>query len=248
MALSIEVRGLKKTLGGKPVLRGVTLEVERGRTAVLMGASGSGKTVLLKHVVGLMQADSGILRVAGHDLSGGDRSAVAAARGKIGYLFQGAALLNSLTVLDNVALPARERGVAEAEARKQAEDRLEKVGLRDAASKFPAQLSGGMRKRVGLARAIMGEPEIILYDEPTSGLDPPTAAEIGELIRRLQQTLGVTSLVVAHDLALALRIADRIAVLDEGRVRWQGTPDEMERADDEVVRRFVEAALHPPAA
>jgi len=246
--LSVDVRDLRKSLGGRPVLRGVSLGAEQGRTTVLMGGSGSGKTVLLKHIVGLLTPDSGVLRVAGFDLSTGEPQAIASARGKIGYLFQGAALLNSLTVLDNVALPMRERAVADDEARREAEDRLEKVGLRDAAAKFPAELSGGMRKRVGLARAIMGRPEIILYDEPTSGLDPPTAAEIGDLIRRLQDTLGVTSLVVAHDLLLTQRIADRIAVLHEGRVRWDGTPDEMDKADDPVVRQFREASLRHAVA
>lgn len=246
--LSIDIRGLKKSLAGKPVLRGLNLAVERGKILVLMGESGSGKTVLLKHVVGLMTPDAGVLRVAGHDLSGGDRGAVAAAREKMGYLFQGAALLNSLTVLQNVSLPMRERGVADEAARREAEDRLDQVGLREAADKFPAQLSGGMRKRVGLARAIMGRPEIVLYDEPTSGLDPPTAAGIGDLIRKLQETLGVTSLVVAHDLLLALRIADRIAILHAGRVGWEGTPEELEKAEDPRVRELVEAGLRHPVA
>ena len=246
MPLSVDIRGLEKSLGGKRVLRGVTLAVDRGQTVVLMGASGSGKTVLLKHVVGLLTPDAGTIRVAGCDLSGGGREAVAQAREKIGYLFQGAALLNSLTVLDNVALPLREKGMSDEDVRRQALDRLDNVGLREAAGKFPAQLSGGMRKRVGLARAIMGTPEIVLYDEPTSGLDPPTAAEIGDLIRALQKSLGITSLVVAHDLPLALRIADRIALLHEGRVRWEGTPAEMERSDDEVVRAFLDSgARHP---
>ena len=240
---AIELKNVRKELGGKTVLDDLSLEVAGGETLVLLGPSGSGKSVLLKHVVGLMSPDAGSVRICGNDLARADRATLLAIRAKIGYLFQGAALLNSLSVFDNVALPARERdGLDDDALRREVRDRLALVGLADAEGKMPAELSGGMRKRAGLARAIMGRPRVLLYDEPTAGLDPPGAAGIGGLIRDLQEKMGVTSLVVTHDMDLAFRVADRLALLHQGRVRLTGTREEFEHSDDPVVRDFVFAA------
>jgi phospholipid/cholesterol/gamma-HCH transport system ATP-binding protein len=237
---AIALKDVRKVLGGRPVLDGLTLELQAGETLVLLGPSGSGKSVLLKHVVGLMTPDAGTVRVCGTDLARADRAALLAIRAKIGYLFQGAALLNSLTVFDNVALPVRERDGLDDEAlRREVRDRLALVGLADAEGKMPAELSGGMRKRAGLARAIMGRPRVLLYDEPTAGLDPPGAAGIGGLIRDLQEKMGVTSLVVTHDMDLAFRVADRLALLNQGRIHLVGTREAFEASDDPVVRDFV---------
>jgi phospholipid/cholesterol/gamma-HCH transport system ATP-binding protein len=241
--VSIELKDVRKTLGGKTVLDGVALDVLKGETLAVLGPSGSGKTVLLKHLVGLMTPDAGSIKICGTDLTTADRETWLRVRRKIGYLFQGAALLNSLTVFDNVALPVQERGdVDEADLRRQVEERLGLVGLKEAENKYPAELSGGMRKRAGLARAIMGEPEVLFYDEPTAGLDPPGAAGIGDLIQDLQEKIHVTSLVVTHDMDLAFRISDRVALLHAGKVYKVGRPEEFEQSDDPVVHGFVSAA------
>jgi phospholipid/cholesterol/gamma-HCH transport system ATP-binding protein len=243
----IRLQKVHKALGGQRVLDGLSLEVRKEETLVILGPSGGGKTVLLKHLVGLFKPDSGRVEVCGVDLGTADPRQLGAVRLKTGYLFQGAALLNSLTVLENVMLPLRERGdLSDDDLHKEATDRLEQVGLKDASEKFPEDLSGGMRKRVGLARAIVGRPELLLYDEPTSGLDPPGAGGIGDLILQLQESLGVTSVVVTHDLKLMSRVADRVAMLHDGVIYKLGTADEFGHSDDPVIRSFVSpASTHP---
>ncbi len=242
-APAVLLEDVRKTLGGKTVLDGLRLAVEPAETLAILGPSGSGKSVLLKHIVGLIRPDAGRIRVCETDLATADRATLLRLRRRIGYLFQGAALLNSLTVFDNVALPLRERErPSEEEVRREVEDRLARVGLPEAADKFPAELSGGMRKRAGLARAIMGRPELLLYDEPTAGLDPPGAAAIGELLRELQRSMRLTSIVVTHDLDLVVRVADRVAFLHEGKIRMIAPRRDFERSSDPVLRDFMAAA------
>jgi len=243
----IEVRGLKKRLGNKQVLDGLDLDIERGETVVVLGPSGTGKSVLLKHMIGLMQPDAGSIRVAGEEIVGMDEPGLDRVRLKFGMLFQGAALFDSMTVGENVALGLTEHSsVPPAEIRRRVTERLGWVGLKDVEQMKPALLSGGMRKRVGLARALAMDPEIILYDEPTTGLDPITGDVINQLIRALQHQLGVTSVVVTHDLMSAYKVGDRLAMLYQGRVVFIGTPDEVRETDHPMVRQFIEGSSVGP--
>ena len=243
----IEVRGLKKRLGQKQVLDGLDLDVERGETVVVLGPSGTGKSVLLKHMIGLMQPDAGSIRVAGEEIVGMDEPGLDRVRLKFGMLFQGAALFDSMTVGENVGLGLTEHSnVPPAEIRRRVTERLGWVGLKDVEQMKPASLSGGMRKRVGLARALAMDPEIILYDEPTTGLDPITGDVINQLIRALQHQLGVTSVVVTHDLMSAYKVGDRLAMLYQGRVVFIGTPDEVRETDHPMVRQFIEGSSVGP--
>ena len=243
----IEVRGLKKRLGHKQVLDGLDLDVEQGETVVVLGPSGTGKSVLLKHMIGLMQPDAGSIRVAGEEIVGMDEPGLDRVRLKFGMLFQGAALFDSMTVGENVALGLTEHSsVPPAEIRRRVTERLGWVGLKDVEQMKPASLSGGMRKRVGLARALAMDPEIILYDEPTTGLDPITGDVINQLIRALQHQLGVTSVVVTHDLMSAYKVGDRLAMLYQGRVVFIGTPDEVRETDHPMVRQFIEGSSVGP--
>jgi len=236
----IRFTDVHKAFGKKVVLDGFSLEVPEGGTTVLLGYSGSGKSVALKHIVGLIEPDAGTVEVDGQLVHELDRDELIKLRGGIGYVFQFAALLDSLTVFENVALGLRSRGMDEAFVADRVGQSLGVVGLPDAADRYPAELSGGMRKRVGIARAIALEPRYILYDEPTTGLDPVTSSVINELMRRTRQELGVTGLVVTHDLRSAFHIADRVAMLYEGRIRQVGTVDEIRHTDDEIVRQFIE--------
>lgn len=236
----IRFAGVRKAFGTKVVLDGFSLDLPEGQTTVLLGYSGSGKSVVLKHVVGLLEPDEGEVLVdeqVVHDL---DRDQLARLRGRIGFVFQFAALLDSLTVFDNLALGLRTRGLPADDVSERVARSLEWVGLPDAAERYPAELSGGMRKRVGIARAIALKPDYILYDEPTTGLDPVTSAVIDELMIRTRRELGATALVVTHDLASAFRVADRVAMLYEGRVRQVGSVEEIRRTADPVVRQFIE--------
>lgn len=243
----IRIRGLKKRLAGKQVLNGVDLDVEKGGTVVVMGRSGTGKSVLLKHIIGLMGPDQGSVQIDGREIVGlGDRE-LDEVRQHFGMLFQSAALFDSLTVGENVGLALREhRRLDDAEVRRRVAQRLEWVGLASVEDMKPASLSGGMRKRVGLARAIAMDPRYILYDEPTTGLDPIMADAINELIRSLQARLGVTSVVVTHDIASAYKVGDRLAMLHDGRVVFTGTPDETRRTDHPLVRQFIEGSSTGP--
>jgi phospholipid/cholesterol/gamma-HCH transport system ATP-binding protein len=237
----IHARGLVKKLGTRVVLAGVDLDVEAGETLVLLGRSGSGKSVFLKHVIGLMQADSGALEVLGEDVTHADGRTWNRLRRDVAMVFQNAALFDSMTVGGNVALGLRyQTRDKESVIAARVLECLGFVGLADTVELKPASLSGGMRKRVGIARAIALSPRLLLYDEPTSGLDPVTADVINRLVRRLQKDLGVTSVVVTHDMQSAYAIGDRIALLHQGRIRFTGTPDEVRAARDPVLRQFVE--------
>jgi len=243
----ITARGLVKRLGGRDVLAGLDLDVAEHETLVLLGRSGSGKSVLLKHIIGLMQADAGQLSVLGEEVSRADSRTWNRLRRSVAMVFQGAALFDSMTVAENVALGLRYQG-RESEDAVQARvaECLGFVGLADTGLLKPSSLSGGMRKRVGIARAIALRPRLLLYDEPTSGLDPVTADVINRLVRRLQKDLGVTSVVVTHDMQSAYLIADRIALLHQGRIRLSGTPDEVRHTTDPVLRQFVEGTSEEP--
>ena len=228
-----------------PVLAGVNLMVETSETMAIVGHSGTGKSVLLKTTIGLITPDFGDVKIDGHSVFLGDRQTLARLRRKVGYVFQNAALFDSMTVFENVR-----QGVPEDELKtsrfrtvlKRVAEALELVNLdaRQVLSKLPSELSGGMRKRVGIARAIVGRPEILLYDEPVTGLDPVNATVVHELIQRLASELGVTSILVTHDVEGALVISNHLALLDKGRIRFVGTPDEFRASSDVLVRAFLE--------
>lgn len=236
----IQFDNLYKAFGGKPVLAGLTLEVRDGETMVIIGYSGTGKSVALKHIVGLLQPDSGDVIVDGLALSTLERVALNALRREIGYVFQFAGLFDSMTVAENVAIGLRQRKLSDDEIAERVAEALAVVDLTGAGDLYPAELSGGMRKRVGIARAIALRPRYILYDEPTTGLDPVTAAVIDRLIVRTRERLGVTGVVVTHDMRSAYTVGDRIAMLYEGRIRQVGTVAEVKATADPVVRQFIE--------
>jgi phospholipid/cholesterol/gamma-HCH transport system ATP-binding protein len=241
--LAIELRGLRKAFGGKPVLSGVDLAIGAGETTVILGGSGSGKSVCMKHMIGLLRADAGTVRVLGRDVTQLSERGWTSVRRDFGMVFQSAALFDSLPVYENVAYPIREHERwSETRVAERVAWCLHAVGLEGAEKLLPAQLSGGMRKRVGVARAIALAPKIILYDEPTTGLDPANSRRIGELIQRLQRELGATSVVVTHDLELAFAIADRIALLRSGRIVLEGPAAELRHGDHPALREFIEGA------
>ena len=236
----IRFNGVRKGFGGKWVLDGFTLDIPDGQTTVLLGYSGTGKSVALKHIVGLLEPDEGTVEVDGRVVHEMSRDDLTVLRASIGYVFQFSALFDSLSVADNIGLGLRQQQVPEDEVARRIAASLERVGLGDQGARFPAELSGGMRKRVGIARAIALEPRYILYDEPTTGLDPVTAAVIDALMVRTKRDLGVTGVVVTHDMRSAFAIADRIAMLYQGRVHLVGTVDEIRRTEDPLVRQFIE--------
>lgn len=239
----IQIEDLHKQFGGQPVLRGVNLTIERGESVVVMGQSGCGKSVLLKHIMRLMEPDHGRVILDGADLAELRESELTLTRRRIGMLFQSAALFDSMTVAENVGLGLKElREYTSSEITDIVRDKLEMVNLPDVGEKNPAELSGGMRKRVGMARAIAGDPEMLLYDEPTTGLDPITAERIDDLIVRLNTRLKVTSVAVTHDLRSAFKIASRIVMLHEGRVTFDGSPAEMMRSDIPIIRGFLRSS------
>jgi len=237
----IRVIGVHKSFGEKHVLRGVNLEIEKGETIVIIGRSGCGKSVLLKHIVGLIKPDEGELHIDGVDITNLDGEELMAQRMRCGILFQGAALFDSMTVAENISFYLDEHtDHSEEEVGKRVGEKMRMVRLTDELlDRKPAQLSGGQKKRVGLARAMAMEPEIMLYDEPTTGLDPITADAINKLIRETQRALGTTGIAVTHDMASAYTIADRIAMLDEGRIIAIGTPDEIRNSSEKKVTRFI---------
>jgi phospholipid/cholesterol/gamma-HCH transport system ATP-binding protein len=236
--VSLVVRGLHKSFDGQKVLDGVEFDVRPGEIFVLMGPSGSGKSVLLKHLIGLEEPDAGEILINGESIS----TPEIAAKYRMALVFQSGALLNSLTVGENVGLYLTEHRLKPpAEIEKIVSEKLDDVGLKDAINKMPAELSGGMKKRVAIARALVIEPQLILYDEPTSELDPLSSVVIGNEILELKRSIGVTSLVVSHDRDLAFGVADRIAVIADGRIITIGTPDEVNNFKDPLVQNFLHA-------
>jgi phospholipid/cholesterol/gamma-HCH transport system ATP-binding protein len=236
---AIVVDGLVKSFDGHVVLDGVSFTIARGETVSILGRSGTGKSVLLKTIIALLDPDSGSVRVLGKDLHQLHEAARLEARRELGYVFQGAALFDSLSVLENVGFSLYQRRLPEEEIRRTVLDRLHAVGLSDAVDKYPSELSGGMQKRVGVARAIIGAPAIILYDEPTTGLDPLTTDVINRIILKLRTRSGVTSLVVTHDIRSAMAISDRLIMLDQGRIVAMGTPAEIQASDNAWVQSFI---------
>jgi phospholipid/cholesterol/gamma-HCH transport system ATP-binding protein len=237
----IQLIDVEKSFGPKKVLDGFTLEVREGETMVIIGYSGTGKSVAIKHIVGLLEPDAGDVRVDGKDVPRLPRRELYELRARIGYVFQFAALFDSFTIGENVAMGLRKQGtLSPGEIDDRLHEALDLVDLPDVAGRYPAELSGGMRKRVGIARAIALRPKYILYDEPTTGLDPVTSAVIDELMIRMREKLGVTSVVITHDMRSAYAVGSRIAMLYEGRVRQVGTVEEIQRTTDPIVRQFIE--------
>jgi phospholipid/cholesterol/gamma-HCH transport system ATP-binding protein len=244
MAGMIEVRDLWKAFGDNEVLKGIDLSIPKGTTFVVLGGSGSGKTVLMKHVIGLLKPDRGTVEVGGHEISALEGKALTEARQLFGMVFQGAALFDSMTVFDNVAFPLTEarRGtrLRADEVRARVVEKLKVVDLgEDVLERWPSQLSGGMRKRVALARALVSDPEVVLYDEPTTGLDPITSDYVDGMILGAKERLGITSMVISHDIASAFKVADRLAVLYDGHLAAEGTPEEVRQSQDPFVQRFL---------
>jgi phospholipid/cholesterol/gamma-HCH transport system ATP-binding protein len=244
---AIELHQVHKAFGAQKVLQGVDLAVPPGETTVIIGRSGSGKSVILKHMIGLIRPDSGRVLVGGQDLAGMDDRQLNDLRRRFGMLFQDAALFDSMSVGDNVAFPLREHTrLGEREIARKVAEKLDMVGLAGVEAKMPAHLSGGMRKRAGLARAIALEPEIILYDEPTTGLDPPLADAINQLIAETQRRLGTTGVVISHDIAGAFAVGQHVAMLYQGRIVAAGPPDQLRHSEDPVVRQFLEGRSQGP--
>lgn len=249
----IRVRGVRKSFSEQQVLRGVDLDVERGRVNVIIGGSGAGKSVLMKHLIGLLEPDVGHIWVDGEDLTKLDEFELNRARMKFGMLFQYAALFDSMTVEENVMFPLiehRRRDMSRKQMRELVRDKLQALGLYNVEHKYPAELSGGMRKRVGLARAIVMEPEVLFYDEPTTGLDPIATKNVDDMIVEISEELNVTSVVISHDMASTFRIGHRVSMLYKGQIIASGTPEEIRRHAHSAVREFLEQSgiveLKPP--
>ena len=241
----IEVRDLKKSFGAQKILDGVNLQIEKGESIVIIGRSGGGKSVLLKHLIGLLKPDAGQVLIDEQDIVPLNERQLVPVRSKFGMLFQGAALFDSMTVAENVGFALMRRGTPTDEIRKKVVSALELVDLPGTEDKMPSELSGGMRKRVGLARAIVYQPQIVLYDEPTTGLDPIVSDSIDQLILRVRDRFEVTSVVVTHDMRSARRVGQRILMLHEKRIYAAGTPDEIFNSRDPIVRRFIEGVSDP---
>jgi phospholipid/cholesterol/gamma-HCH transport system ATP-binding protein len=240
----IEIVDLWKSFGDNHVLKGISLRIAEGETFVVLGGSGSGKTVLMKHVIGLLKPDRGAVRVGGLEISSLNGKALTDARQMFGMVFQGAALFDSMTVFENVAFPLTERRwrdrLGAREIRERVVEKLKVVDLgEEVLERWPSQLSGGMRKRVALARALVSDPQVVLYDEPTTGLDPITSDYVDTMILGAKEKLGVTSMVISHDIASAFKVADRLAVLYDGHLAAEGTPEEVRASKDPYVQHFL---------
>jgi phospholipid/cholesterol/gamma-HCH transport system ATP-binding protein len=246
MSALIRVESLYKSFFGTPVLNGVSFEVNKGETVVIMGESGTGKSVLLKHMIGLLDSDAGSIFVKDKLVSNLTEREWMIQRRNMSYVFQGSALFDSISIFDNVAFPLRQRGKPEKLIKKTVTDRLHHVGLSHVANEYPASLSGGMQKRVSVARALVMNPEIVLYDEPTTGLDPVMTTQISDLIVKMKEGYGVTSVVVSHDIKSALSIADVLVILFEGKVYAQGGVDVIKNSKDPLVRQFLEGRAKGP--
>ncbi|MDI6845170.1 MAG: ABC transporter ATP-binding protein [Candidatus Saccharicenans sp.] len=245
--VKIKITDLHKAFGSKQVLKGLDLEIMSGETLVVIGQSGSGKSVLLKHIIGIMKPDRGRVMVDGQEISSMSDEQLMKLSRKFGMLFQGAALFDSLTVEENVAFGLRRHTtLSEDEIKERVKESLEQVGLRGVEKLFPHELSGGMKKRVGLARAIAYRPEIVLYDEPTTGLDPIRAEAINDLILCLKKQMRVTSVIITHDMNMTYKVADRIAMLYDGRIIETGAPEEIRNTDNPVVQQFINGRTEGP--
>jgi phospholipid/cholesterol/gamma-HCH transport system ATP-binding protein len=245
----IDLIDIHKSFNSKKVLQGIDLRIERGETMVIIGGSGSGKSVIMKHIIGIMWPDRGKVVVENRDLSTLDDRSLNELRKKFGMLFQYAALFDSLTVWENVGFGLQQHThLSDREIKEIAKEKLAMVGLRGVEDLMPSELSGGMKKRVGLARAIAMEPEILLYDEPTTGLDPIMADVINDLILELKRRLNVTGVAITHDMTSAYKIADRIAMLYQGKIQQVGTPEEIRNSKDPVVHQFITGSAVGPIA
>ena len=245
----IKVVDLHKSFRGQAVLKGITLDLETGKITTIIGGSGSGKTVLLKHLNALLLPDRGNVLVDGKNITKLGERELNEVRQKFGVLFQGAALLDSMTLYDNVAFPLREKTqMSESDIHKRVEERLAQVGLAGMGYKYPAEVSGGMKKRAGLARALAMEPEIVLFDEPTTGLDPLLGKSIHQLIRKMHATFGFTGLVVSHDIPEVFKISDRVAMLANGVIVEVGSTEEFVASKNPVVRQFLQKDIEGPLA
>lgn len=243
----IEIIDLHKSFGNHHVLKGVNLKIEKGESMVVIGGSGSGKSVLLKHIIGILKPDKGNILIDGIDITKLNERELYEIRKKFGMLFQMAALFDSLTVWENVGFAlTRQKKMKDEEVKKIASEKLRLVGLVNVEDLMPSELSGGMKKRVGLARAIAHEPEILLYDEPTTGLDPIMADAINDLIIEMKNKLSVTSVAITHDMHSAYKIADRIAMLYDGKIIGTGTPDEIKNTEDPVIKQFITGSAYGP--
>jgi phospholipid/cholesterol/gamma-HCH transport system ATP-binding protein len=243
----IKIDSVHKSFGKNHVLRGVNLEVEKGESMVVIGGSGSGKSVLIKIIIGILKPDEGEVLVDGHNIAELDEHELYSIRKKFGMLFQGAALFDSLKVWENVGFALlRNKTYTEKEVKRIAGEKLRLVGLVGVEDLMPSELSGGMKKRVGLARAIAHNPEILLYDEPTTGLDPIMADAINDLIVQMREKISVTSIAITHDMQSAYKIADRIAMLYEGRIVEVGTPEEIKQTNNPIVRQFITGSASGP--
>jgi phospholipid/cholesterol/gamma-HCH transport system ATP-binding protein len=241
MAPIVTIRDLKKSLAGVPVLKGISLNFEEGAVSSIIGQSGSGKSVLAKHIIGIMKPDEGDVFFKGRSIGGADEGELVEIRRHFGYSFQGAALFDSMTVQENIAFPVRE--VLKITDRRRIDqmvkEQLEWIGLPGIEEKLPAELSGGMRKRVGVARALVTKPEVLLFDEPTTGLDPVLGETINDLVSRVNRELGLTCILITHDIQATFRISDRIALLHDGMIAAAGTPRNVSRSAHEMVQRFI---------
>lgn len=237
----IEVRGLHKSIGSQHILRGVDIDVHKGETLAIIGPSGEGKTVLMKHLIGLMHPDKGSILIDGENVVGLRERQFSSVRKKFGFLFQNAALFDAMTVEENVAFPLKEAGITNRdEIAQRVHDALEVVDLEEHKTKLPVNLSGGMRKRAGIARSVVARPQCILYDEPTASLDPVVSDVIDQMIQRMQKRYGITSLVVTHDMKSVFKIANRVALFKGGVIRFCGTPEELRNSPETDIQDFIE--------
>ena len=243
----ISMEHVDKSLGGKQVLRDMSINVERGESLVIVGGSGQGKSVTLKHIIGLMRPDRGRVVIDGQDIGAMREAEINRVRRRFGMAFQEGALFDSMSVFENIAFPLRRHTkMTEAEIRARVEECLEQVHLHGVDGKRPSELSGGMRRRVGFARAISLKPEILLFDEPTTGLDPVISDVIAELIVEMDQTLNTTTISITHDMKVAFKIADRVAMLHKGHIVEEGTPEEFQRSANPIVQQFIEGRAEGP--
>ena len=242
----IDVINLHKSFGDKKVLRGINLSVNEGEILCVIGKSGTGKSVILKHLIGMFEPDEGSIAVDGVNMTGANERIMREISLKYGILFQGAALFDSMNIFDNVAFGLRRKGSREEDVKNIVEESLKQVGLAGVEDKNPSELSGGMQKRAALARSISVKPEIMLYDEPTTGVDPITAGVVDRLILKMRDSYKITSVVVTHDMISAYRIADRIAMLYEGEIIFSGTPDEIKETGNPFVRQFINGTVKGP--